>query len=155
MKKLYTIVIGFWLLISLLGGLIAIQGSRETAHEFSAFESQEYENIKANSWKASIGKIDQYQPAVDENTASEEERETTEQEENTERRQQIESGRLIGIVLSTPPKAMLLIPGTEEPVAFKLGQTWLEPWKLSEIGQDSVVWTNQDTGELTEQTLFM
>lgn len=66
----------------------------------------------------------------------------------------IEDARLIGVVLGNSAEALLILPKANDTARFKVGESWLPSWRLTEIKSDSIVWQNTESGEKKTQKLF-
>ena len=66
----------------------------------------------------------------------------------------IESGRLIGIVLDTPKRAIVMHPESGKVLRIGLGEGWLPGWTLIETRVNHVVWQKESMKEQYKQMLF-
>ena len=66
----------------------------------------------------------------------------------------IESGRLIGIVIDTPKRAIVMHPESGKVLRIGLGEGWLPGWTLIETRVNHVVWQKESMKEQYKQMLF-
>ena len=66
----------------------------------------------------------------------------------------IESSRLIGIVLDTPKRAIVMHPESGKVMRIGIGEGWLPGWTLIETRINHVVWQKESMEEQYRQMLF-
>lgn len=125
--------------------------SAGTSDEGRQFSLEKPEGIDSSTWKPVLMQIGDY---FDNSKAIAEAKAAAEREKNSRKEQELTDATLIGIVQLSAPKAILLIPGKDEPITLATGQSWLAPWELDAIGADSVRWKNSETQVTQTQYLF-
>lgn len=123
------------------------QPEYDRADEISSrFEAIGTDVFDTESWKSTLSKITDYNSNVESDKG--------EQNKSTEKEPALSDAVLVGTVLATPSRAILIIGNEMETRAYNLGDGWLSPWVLHNIEADSVTWLNQQTNELKTQALF-
>lgn len=149
-SKLVYSVLGGGLGLILIGGLVNIQPSPDVQQGIQNNNVRSLDQIDVDSWRDIIGNIQKYNPAVETPT------ETLLEVESVDNAPlvAIADGQLLGVVLNDEPRAILLLPESEEPIILKVGDSWLEPWALTKIQNNSVEWSRSDNDESFVQPLF-
>ncbi|MAI23613.1 MAG: hypothetical protein CL828_06110 [Crocinitomicaceae bacterium] len=94
-------------------------------------------------WKASLSKLAQFEkpraiPSIENNPII-----------------GIESGRLVGIIIDTPKRAIVIHPESGKVLEIGLGEGWLPGWTLIETRVNHVIWQKEPIQEQYKQMLFI
>lgn len=159
-RKLIMLSVGFWCLLALLSGLlnsVSVSSSRGNQTLLSDIAVPE---IDTATWRNVVKNITAYEPKITkaELEAQKAAEEAAEKERLAKLAQQKEltlaDARLVGTVLTSPAKALLVLPDGAEPNEFRIGESWLSQWVLSAINADYVVWQHAETKDTQQQALF-
>lgn len=160
MRKLIVLSVGFWCLLALLSGLlnsVSASSSRDNQPMLSDIVMPE---IDTATWRNVVKNITAYEPKITkaELEAQKAAEEAAEKERLTKLALQQEltlaDARLVGTVLTSPAKALLVLPDNSEPTELRIGESWLSPWVLSAINADYVIWQHAETKDTQQQALF-
>lgn len=152
MKRLGMLIIAFLCVLLLLSGLVnkvSFDLKDGTNKQVDSFELQ---GIDHQSWRDVISKIKAYRPQKSKAEIAAEKRRLAELAKRKQRK--IEDAVLVGTVINERSKALLVLPGKNEPEELSIGDTWLEPWTLFAVYSDYVVWQNADNNSKKQQALF-
>lgn len=130
----------------IVGGLSNLRLARNTSPPQKTSISVDFKEIDTSGWKNVFESIDKYNPLPvvtmsDENNSD-------------EREQTLSDARLVGTVLTNNNRALLLLPGSTEPIELAVGQQWLEQWTLLKVKQTEIIWKNEETNQQQRQVLF-
>lgn len=159
-RKLIMLSVGFWCLLALLSGLlnsVSVSSSQDNQAMLSDIAMPE---IDTATWRKVVKNITAYEPKITkaELEAQKAAEEAAEKERLAKLAQQKElrlaDARLVGTVLTSPAKALLVLPDGAEPTELRIGESWLAPWVLTTVGADYVIWQHPETNATQQQALF-
>lgn len=61
---------------------------------------------------------------------------------------------LLAIVSDHPKQVIMITPNASEPKAFIINEGWLDNWVISVIRPDSILWSDETSGETYQQYLY-
>ena len=147
----------------LLGAFaIAFWGYRVSPTEVLAHSNLQQLQVRGvpdtQSWQQTFKRVPDYMSKQEAIALEKARAEQAKQEHNSSAASKasptLDAALLIGIVQETPARVMLLLPGASEPTVLHVGESWLPPWQLENIGLDVVLWRNQETNEALKQFVF-
>ena len=140
-SRLILIVWGALLLSIFLSILVHYQSPKTSQLQAPNLSSKELTKPKS-TWEASLSKLTQFKkpnaiPSI----------------ENT-RINDIKSGKLVGIILDTPSRAIVMSPESGKVLRVVVGEGWLPGWTLMEARANHVIWKEDSTQKQYKQMLF-
>lgn len=130
----------------IFGGLLNLRLASNVSPPEKIGISVDFKEIDTAGWRNVFESIEKYNPLPVVTTSDE--------DKSDEREQTLSDARLVGTVLTNNNRALLLLPGSTEPIELAVGQQWLEQWTLLKVKQTEIIWKNEETNQQQRQVLF-
>lgn len=156
MQKFFIVSSGFLVIVFVLSGLLGIVSVKNEIISQPTMSNIKTNQVDTERWREVVQKIKAYQPDVIEDRkkaelAAEQARlAALELQDKTT----LDDAKLIGTVLGSPRKAIMVLPNTPEPREISEGGVWLSPWFLKEVHADYIIWQHSETDAAEKQLLF-
>ena len=156
LRKLVVLVIVFLCVVAIASGLVNTVPQPSAQDSKAMLNDVSMPSINTGDWRNVVKRISEYQPKITEAELAAQE--AAEKERLAQLAQQKElslnDAKLVGTVLTSPAKALLVLPDGTEPIELRIGESWLAPWALKAVSADYIVWQHAEAEQVQQQALF-
>lgn len=147
MNKRLVLTVGFALFFVSVASLVfSWQSPKSSPIELENSSDSDKELAQAFNWKKILNTMPRYQKPI---------KSTPKEISKTDAvSAKISDAVLLAIVSDHPKQAIMITPNTPEPKTFSINEGWLDNWVISVIRPDSILWSDETSGETYQQYLY-